>query len=70
MQDESEKTVESTQEDSQDKLEMNRLQGELDAARREIRDYRQAWQHHRELAVKVHESFLPQSVRHLSANGS
>lgn len=53
---------------NQDRSEMIRMQEELDAARRDLRDCRQALQRHLELAVKVHESFLPQSVRHPRVN--
>lgn len=53
---------------AEDRSELNRLQEELDASRRELRDCREALQRYLELAVKVHESFLPQSVRHPRVN--
>lgn len=52
----------------EDRPNLDRLQEELDAARRALRDCQHTLQSHLKLAAKVHESFLPQSVRHSRLN--
>lgn len=60
--------MESTQGLPDDRSELNRLQEELDDARGAVRDCQHALQSYLKLAAKVHESFLPQSVRHPLVN--
>lgn len=60
--------VESTAGHLKDRPNLDRLQEELDAARRQLQDFRHASQSHLKLAAKVHESFLPQPVRHPRLN--
>jgi serine phosphatase RsbU (regulator of sigma subunit) len=60
--------VKPTPEHLEDRPDSDRIQDELEATRRELQACRHTMQNHLKLAAKVHESFLPRSVRHPRVN--